>query len=280
MNARPRVELEARLAHHLKEQVEQLAATVDIHGRQARLERRLRPIQRRRRPLYLSAIALAMTAAALTVAVLVGRAGNGRDVTVPATNAPSTTTTFTSEISPLPGLRFTWPTGGWRAVDAPAEVVVRPPGVPGALIRVSKGLYPTDPSGAFVTTRTSAVSVIGALLGLPALKASAPVREHLGDGLAAIRVDIRLSASAPRLGFSYLGYRGNSVNAAAYTITTGMRVRVYAAVYHAPYGNDLLDIVVEAPNGREFAQATALADRALQSLRLPKGLVAGRTFHL
>jgi len=50
-------------------------------------------------------------------------------------------------------------------------------------------------------------------------------------------------------------------------------------VYHAPYGRDLLDIAVEAPTGKVFTQWTVLATRALQSLRLPKGLVPGRTIY-
>lgn len=278
MTGRTRAELEARLANHLKEQIDHLAGAVDTREQQARLERRLRPIRRRRRPLYLSAVAVATAAAAATVAVLVGSPGESRDATGPASEPVRST--FTSHISPLTGLRFTWPTRGWRAADYQSQIVIRPPGVPGALLRVTKGLHPVDPSGAFMTMKTSAVAVIAALRHMPALKASRPVREYIGDGLAAIHVDIRLSSSAPPSGFDYLVYKGNSVNAAAYRIKKGMLVRVYVAVYRAPYGNELLNIAVEAPTAKEFAQSTTLAERALQALRLPKGLVAGRTFHV
>jgi len=279
MTGRTHAELEGRLAQHLKEEVEHLTATIDTNEQRVRFERRLRPVRRRRRPLYLSAIAIATALVIVTVAVLIDGAGSGRDVTAPADTAPAGST-FTSEISPLNGLRFTWPTAGWRAVDSQSEVDIHPPGVSSALVRVTKGLYPTDPSGALLPTRKSAISVIDALRGMPALKASRPVREYIGEGLAAIHVDIHLSASAPRSGFQYLTYRGSSVTAAAYSISKGMFVRVYAAVFLASYGKELLNIAVEARTARQFRKSTSLADRALQTLRLPKGLVVGRTFHV
>lgn len=197
--------------------------------------------------------------------------------TVPST--PTTSRTFTSSISSMPGLRFVWPTPGWRPVDTAAQVIAHPPALPGATLRVTKGLFPTDPSGAVLTTRISAVAVINALRRLPDLRASRPVRERIGDRLAVEHVDVRLSPSAPREGFEYLTYRGSSITAAAFAIKRGMTVRVYAGVYRAPYGRELLDIAVEAPTGKIFDQWTSLATRALLTLRLPNGLVPGRTIY-
>lgn len=191
----------------------------------------------------------------------------------------SSSTAFTSTISPLPGLRLTWPTPGWRTTDGAAQIVVDPPGLPGASLYVTKGLFPEGPEGGFLTTRKSAASVIAALHGLPALQTSRPVHEHIGEGLAVARIDMRLSRSAPASGFDYLAYRGSSVTPANFTIKQGMSVRVYVGVYRAPYGKELLDIAVEAPTGKVFTQWTALADRALESLRLPHGFVPGRTIY-
>jgi hypothetical protein len=184
-------------------------------------------------------------------------------------------TSFTSSYSPLPGLRLTWPTPGWVAIDEAAEVIARPPGLRGASLHVAKGLYPAGPDGGFLTTRPSAVAVIDALRSLPALQTSKPVRESIGHGLALIHVDVRLSPSAPRSGFQYLSYKGSFVTGVAYMIKPGMSVRVYAGVFRQPYGHEILDVVASAPSGKTFARWTVLAERAVKSLRLPKGLVLG-----
>lgn len=222
----------------------------------------------------------------LIVSVLTGCSSSGQPKKVTSSagtptpaGAQAASTTFTSTISTMPGLRFTWPTPGWRPIDTAAEVIVHPPGLPGASLHVAKGMFPVDPTGGFLTTRTSATAVIAALRGLPALSASPPVREHIGEGLAVVRTDLRLSPSAPRSGFEFLVYRGSNINAAAFTIKPGMSVRVYAGVFRAPYGRELLDVAVEASNRKVFARWTTLADRALQSLHLPKGLVPGRTIY-
>ena len=184
-------------------------------------------------------------------------------------------TVFTSSYSPLPGLQLTWPTSGWVASDEAAEVIARPPGLRGASLHVAKGLYPAGPDGGFLTTRPSAVAVIDALRSLPALQTSKPVREYIGHGLALIHVDVRLSPSAPRSGFQYLSYKGSFVTGVAYTIKPGMSVRVYAGVFRQPYGHEILDVVASAPSGKTFARWMVLAERAVRSLRLPKGLVLG-----
>ena len=232
---------------------------------------------------------VATAAVGLAVATLVGcssssQSGNASSgqPSAPPSSAGSPTPSestgasiFTSSYSPLPGLRLTWPTPGWIATDAAAEVIARPPGLPGASLHVAKGLYPEGPDGRFLTTRPSAVAVIDALRRLPVLQVSRPVRENIGHGLALIHVDVRLSPSAPRSGFQYLSYKGSFVTGVAYTIKRGMSVRVYAGVFRQPYGHEILDIVAAAPNGTTFARWTPLAERAVRSLRLPKGLVLG-----
>lgn len=223
----------------------------------------------------------------LVSAALAGCSSSG----APTASAPSAasptpsvsteaSTTFTSAISILPGLRLTWPTAGWRPVDSPGNLVVYPPHLPGAALRVGKGLYPTDPAGGFLTSRIAATAVIASLRRLPELKVSTPVRLRIGKGIAAVRADIRLSPGAAASGFAYLTYRGGGELISPFSIKKGMVVRVYAAVYHAPYGNDLLNIAVEAPSASTFKQWAPLAARALETLRLPKGLVASKTWEL
>ena len=280
MTRATRTELESRLAHRLNDEVERLVATVDIRTQQQRLQQRLQPIRRRRRPLYMPAALVATAAVAVAVAVLVSTAASHVNATGPASGPLRAPATFTSEISPLAGLQLTWPTPGWQADDSASEVVIHPPGLSGAAIRIAKGLFPADPSGDLVSTRRSARSVIAALRTSPALAVSAPVREQLGDGLTALHADIRLSSSAPRSGFAYLVYRGNSVNATSFSIRQGMRVRIYTATYRAPYGVELLDIAVEAHSANELAQLTPLAERVLTTMHVPRGLVVSRAFHL
>jgi hypothetical protein len=223
-------------------------------------------------------VSAALLAAVLTACSSSGESSKPPNAGSPTASAQPASATFTSRISPLVGLRLTWPTAGWRPIDSPAELIVHPTGLRGASLHVTKALFPAAPDGGILTTHPSPASVIAALRRLPALRASRPVREHLGGGLAVAHIDVRLSPTGPRSGFKYLVYKGNSGNAAAFTIKKGMSVRVYAGVYRAPYGRELLDIAVEAPTGRVFARWTALAARALRSLRLPKGLLPARAY--
>jgi hypothetical protein len=170
------------------------------------------------------------------------------------------------------------PGPGWRPVDSFYDVIIHPPDLPGATLHVSKGLFPTDPSGSFVETQISQTQVVAALRRMSALQVSRPVLDHIGDGLAAARVDIRLSPSAPAAGFDYLTYKSQNGTGTGFAIKKGMVVRVYAAVYRAPYGHELLNIAVEAPTAKVFARWTAEAGQVLQTLRLPQGLVPARTF--
>ena len=221
----------------------------------------------------------------LLAAVVAGCSSSGQPKTA-ASNAgspvPSTTpapsNAFRSAISPIPGLRLTWPTSGWRSQDTPGVIVVHPPALPGAVFYVTKGMYPTDPDGGFLTRRKSPIKVVAALRRLPDLTVSRPVRQDIGNGIAAIHADIRLAPSAPASGFDYMAYEAGRELIAPFSIKKGMAIRVYIAVFRAPYGRELLNIAVAAPDGKVFTRWTALAARALRTLRLPKGLVASSTW--
>jgi hypothetical protein len=255
--------------------------TTDKEASARQLQERLRG-ERRRRLVVRSGLALA-TAAAVVAAVLIvsrERSKPAPSITPPTPSPTSTAshTAFSSRISPLVGLRLTLPSSQWRAEDSISDVAVNAPGIHAARIRISKGMFPTEPDGGFVETSISATRVIAALSEMPALRASRPVRVHLGDRLAAVYTDIRLSPSVPRSGFTYLTYKGLSGTVSVFTIKKGMVVRVYAAEYRAPYGTDLLNIAVEAPSAKVFAQWTDYAADVLQTLRLPKGLVPVSAF--
>ena len=53
-----------------------------------------------------------------------------------------------------------------------------------------------------------------------------------------------------------------------------MSVRLFVGVFQQPYGHEVLDVVAQSPE-RVFARWAALAERAVRTLRLPKGLVLG-----
>src|SRR4051812_41340728 len=103
-------------------------------------------------------LSAALLAAVLTACSSSGESNKPSNAgSPPASPQPPSTasTTFTSRISPLVGFRLTWPTPGWHPIDAPAEVIVHPPGLRGASLHVTKGLFPAAPDGGILTTHPS-----------------------------------------------------------------------------------------------------------------------------
>jgi hypothetical protein len=253
--------------------------TTDTEASARQLQERLWR-ERRRRLVVRSGLAIATAAAVVAAVLIVARERDKPEppITPPKPSPSVANNAFTSRLSTLVGLRLTLPSSEWEADESISEVTIPAPGIPGAKMRIAKGMFPTEPSGGFVETSISARRVIAALREMPALQASRPVRVHLGEGLAAVYTDIRLSPSAPRSGFTYLTYKSNSGAVTVFSIEKGMVVRVYAAVYKASYGKDVLNIAVESTNAKSFAQWADQAADVLQTLHLPKGYVPSRVF--
>lgn len=193
--------------------------------------------------------------------------------TLPATPDSSLHGVFRSA-SFLPGLRMRLPGEGWRVSgDVFGELTLDPPGHAGALLRISKGLFPTDAGGGFLTKQVAPRAVATALLDNPDLVASGGGWVRLGGGLRATTVDIGTRPGAPAGKLYYLSYVGVG-NVDAIAITRGMRVRVYTAKVHQGFGPDLLNVAVETTHPADFRAWTRLAQRALATLDLPPGIQA------
>lgn len=173
----------------------------------------------------------------------------------------------------LPGLRLTRPAHWSVDSDMFSELSIVATGRQAGTVRISKGLYPIDMGGGFLTTKCSPGAVVTALRGNPDLTVAGSGSARLGDGLRAMTADLSINSRAAQKDFQYMSYRGTG-NVNAFAIKGKMRVRLYTAVVRQGFGPDLLNLVAEAPNAHAFRAWTQAVERVLSTLRLPAGIRA------
>jgi hypothetical protein len=195
----------------------------------------------------------------------------------------------------VPGLRVNVPPGGWQAAeDSPVEFKLLPPNAksqdtpairfwidPHASTPCSDKVLPVD-----LATPARAVRW---LRGNKNLIVSAPRQTTIGGRFPALRVDLDVSATAPRCDPScpvpcigYFDFFGSGPPAPdlapghtpgveeGYGTGRGEPVRLYFAEIAAP--THVLAVNVDTPNARVFARMTSVAAKLLASLRLPSKL--------
>jgi len=176
-------------------------------------------------------------------------------------------------VSFMPELRVDLPRGWAVASDAGGELDLHFGGPGGGDMRVSKGLFPVNGHGEFLTARMSPAVVLEALTRNPALVTARVGVRRLGDGLRAVVVDIaaRSEGRVP-----YLAYKGVGLAGVSFEADKGNPDRVYVALVRAPYGLDLLNVSVSAAHPRDLADLAARAEKVLRTLILPPGVRAVR----
>jgi hypothetical protein len=186
----------------------------------------------------------------------------------------------------VPGMRVTVPPGGWRSSeDSRLEFKLSPPNArnndtlairfwidPHASTPCSDKIVPID--------ITTPARVIAWLRGDKNLIVSNQRRATIAGHLAAVRVDLDVSASAPQCAsacpgpcIDYFLFRALG-GTEPYGTGRGQPVRLYFTEVGKP--THLFVVGVDAPNRKAFAILTASATKILASLRLPDHLPPGR----
>jgi hypothetical protein len=221
---------------------------------------------------------------AASVALPVTACGSGSAPPTPATTTSPATDPVASDshVGPgvfrsanfMPGLRVELPDDRWSVdSDAGGELDLLYSGPGGGTVRVSKGLFPVNPHGEFLTTRMSPAAVVAALRQNSMLETSVVGDRRLGDGLRARVLDV-MARSVRQV--PYLAYQGVGLAGVSFEIREGQASRVYTALIHAPYGLDLVNISVSPSRARDLDTWAAQAERVLQTLVLPSGVRAVR----
>lgn len=199
-----------------------------------------------------------------------------------ATFSPSGPVTRTAQVF-MPGMKVTVPTSGWTVYeDHPGEFnLASPPGTTaGTNIHFWLDPYASTPHDRPIRTagRTPA-ALIGWLRSNPDFVVSAPVSQPIAHGIEAARVDLDVSATAPRsdpgcpgpclayfvwprFGFDYGTARGEPI-------------RLYFASLGTAANTHTLVISIDTPNAEIFSAVIPAAAKIIDSVRLPAPLSAG-----
>ena len=183
----------------------------------------------------------------------------------------------------MPGMKVTVPTSGWTVYeDHPGEFnLASPPGTT-AGTNIHFWLDPrasTPHDRPIPTVEGTPAALIGWLRSNPDFVVSAPVSQRIAHGIEAARVDLDVSATAPRsdpgcpgpclayfvwprFGFDYGTARGEPI-------------RLYFASLGTGANTHTLVISIDTPNAKTFSTVIPAAERIIDSVRLPATVSAG-----
>ena len=200
----------------------------------------------------------------------------------PATSNLSGPVTHTAQVF-MPGMKVTVPTSGWTVYeDHPGEFNLASLSgkTAGTSIHFWLDPYASTPHDAPIRTagRTPA-ALIGWLRSNRDLVVSAPVSQRIAHGIEAARVDLDVSATAPRsdpgcpgpclayfvwprFGFDYGTARGEPIRLYFASLGTGTNTHTFV-------------ISVDAPNAKTFSAVIPAAGKIIDSVRLPAIVSAG-----
>jgi hypothetical protein len=238
------------------------------------------------------AVAAAALAAAAAVTQACGSSGASGVAGLAASSAPSASAAASSNPSGpvtrtaqvfMRGMKVTVPTSGWTVhEDHPGEFnLASPPGeTAGTNIHFWLDPYASTPQDRPIRTagRTPA-ALIGWLRSNPDFVVSAPASQRIAHGIEAARVDLDVSATAPRsdpgcpgpclayfvwprFGFDYGTARGEPI-------------RLYFASLGSGTNTHTLLISIDAPNATTFSAVIPAAGKIIDGIRLPATVSAG-----
>jgi hypothetical protein len=108
---------------------------------------------------------------------------------------------------------------------------------------------------------------------------SAPVRQRIAHGIKATRVDLDISAPAPR---SDPGCPGPCVDyfvwphfGFVYGTGRGEPIRLFFAALGTNAGRHTFVISIDTPNAEAFSAMVSIAEKIIDSVRLPATISAG-----
>jgi len=236
----------------------------------------------------------AIVAAALAAAAAVtqGCGGSGASDTAgltasspPPAAAAATSSgpvTHTAQVF-MPGMKVTVPTSGWTVYeDHPGEFnLASPPGTTaGTNIHFWLDPYASTPHDKPIrTASTTPAALIGWLRSNPDLVVSAPVSQRIAHGIEAARVDLDVSATAPRSDpgcpgpcLAYLVWPRFGFD---YGTARGEPIRLYFASLGTGTNTHTLVISIDTPNAKTFSAVIPAAGKIIDSVRLPATVSAG-----
>ena len=183
----------------------------------------------------------------------------------------------------MPGMKVTVPTSGWTIYeDHPGEFnLASPPGrLAGTNIHFWLDPYVSTPDDKpiLMVGRTPA-ALIAWLRSNPDFVVSAPVRQRIAHGIKAASVDLDVSAAAPR---SDPGCPGPCLDyfvwprfGFVYGTGQGEPIRLFFATLGTNVKRHTFVISIDTPNADVFAAVVPIAEKIIDSVRLPATISAG-----
>jgi hypothetical protein len=190
--------------------------------------------------------------------------------------------TYTAHVF-MPGMKVTVPTSGWTIYeDHPGEFnLASPPGrLAGTSIHFWLDPYVSTPDDRPIrTVGRTPTALIGWLRSNPDFVVSAPVRQRIAHGIRAASVDLDVSAAAPR---SDPGCPGPCLDyfvwprfGFVYGTGRGEPIRLFFATLGTNVKSHTFVISIDTPNADAFSAVVPIAEKIIDSVRLPATISAG-----
>jgi hypothetical protein len=178
------------------------------------------------------------------------------------------------------GMQVTVPSAGWKVgEDHPGEFNVGSPG--GTSIKFWLDPIAANPGAAVApgVGRTPA-ALIRWLRGNPNFAVSPPKTRRIAGGLAALSVDLDVTATAPREdpgcpGPCITWFVFGEPRPFGFGTGEGEPVRLYLATLGSGTSRHTFAVAVDTPSPAAFRKIAPVADRILASVKLPAKVTAG-----